>query len=372
MHLRAAVDFPCKLCYNEISHRKGDKMKERNYGIELLRLVLMFMVCMLHILGQGGVLNAYEAGTAQYKLFYLLATIAYPAVDAFALITGYYAKDRPPKYQRLLDLWLQVFFYSCFVTLFFVLTGIAEPLDFEILLESLFPITSNQYWYFSCYFGAFFFFYPARLLVAQLSETSAKKLLTVMFVLFSLMGLTQDTFRLNKGYSMAWLIVLYTAGLLARKCRIFEKTKTRKLVCICILCVVITWLMLVTTDRTMLLNYTSPTIAVCGLLLVILFSRCKLNGKVIGKLSPCAFGIYLFQLNPIVWNNLQGAAVERLSPDIGMALLQIMAFSAILFLCGLAVDFIRQRLFDLLRIPKATKWFYEEASKLFDKRLTHS
>lgn len=332
----------------------------------------MFMICMLHILGQGGVLDAYEPGTTQYQLFYLLETIAYPAVDAFALITGYCAKDRPPKYQRLLDLWLQVFFYSCFVTLFFVLTGIAASPDFEILLESLFPISSNQYWYFTCYFGAFFFFYPARLLVAGLSETSAKKLLAVIFVLFSLMELTQDTFRMNKGYSMAWLIVLYTAGLLVRKCHIFEKTKSRKLICICILCVVITWLMLVTTDRTMLLNYTSPTIAVYGLLLVILFSRCKLKGKIIGKISPCAFGVYLFQLNTIVWNDLRGAVAERLSSHIGMALLQIMAFSAILFLCGLAVDLIRLKLYHLLRIPKATKWFYEEASKLFDKRLTHS
>ena len=30
----------------------------RNHGIDLLRLALMFMVCMLHTLGQGGILNA--------------------------------------------------------------------------------------------------------------------------------------------------------------------------------------------------------------------------------------------------------------------------------------------------------------------------
>ena len=37
--------------------------KERNYGIDLLRLVLMFMVCILHTLKQGGVLEACEAGS---------------------------------------------------------------------------------------------------------------------------------------------------------------------------------------------------------------------------------------------------------------------------------------------------------------------
>lgn len=27
--------------------------KQRNYGIDLLRLVLMLMVCLLHVLGRG-------------------------------------------------------------------------------------------------------------------------------------------------------------------------------------------------------------------------------------------------------------------------------------------------------------------------------
>lgn len=34
-----------------------DKIK-CNYGIELLRLTLMYMVCMLHTLQQGGILGA--------------------------------------------------------------------------------------------------------------------------------------------------------------------------------------------------------------------------------------------------------------------------------------------------------------------------
>lgn len=38
---------------------------ERNYGIDLLRLVLMYMVCILHTLGQGGILEACEPGTAE-------------------------------------------------------------------------------------------------------------------------------------------------------------------------------------------------------------------------------------------------------------------------------------------------------------------
>ena len=32
-------------------------MEERNYGIDLLRIVSMMMVVLLHVLGQGGILD---------------------------------------------------------------------------------------------------------------------------------------------------------------------------------------------------------------------------------------------------------------------------------------------------------------------------
>lgn len=42
---------------------------QRNYGIDLLRLVLMYMVCILHTLGQGGILNACQEGTTEFRVF---------------------------------------------------------------------------------------------------------------------------------------------------------------------------------------------------------------------------------------------------------------------------------------------------------------
>ena len=43
------------------AERREINMREssnRNYGIDALRLLLMFMVCILHTMGQGGVLGA--------------------------------------------------------------------------------------------------------------------------------------------------------------------------------------------------------------------------------------------------------------------------------------------------------------------------
>ena len=85
---------------------------KRNYGIELLRLVLMFMVCVLHTLGRGGILNESAGGSVQYNVFWFLEILSFCAVNGFALISGYTASDRPRKYEKIVEMWIQVFFYS--------------------------------------------------------------------------------------------------------------------------------------------------------------------------------------------------------------------------------------------------------------------
>ena len=60
---------------------------ERNYGIDLLRLVSMFLVVLLHATAIPR-RNA-EAGTIIYDTVYLLRTLSFPCVDIFAIISGY-------------------------------------------------------------------------------------------------------------------------------------------------------------------------------------------------------------------------------------------------------------------------------------------
>ena len=59
----------------------------RNYGIDLLRLVSMFLVVLLHATATPR-RNA-EAGTAIYNTVYLIRTLSFPCVDIFAIISGY-------------------------------------------------------------------------------------------------------------------------------------------------------------------------------------------------------------------------------------------------------------------------------------------
>ena len=66
-------------------------MKQRNVGIDVLRVVSMFLIIMGHILMQGGVLSAYlnEGIQVGYYFFNTIYVLAYCGVKCFALVSGY-------------------------------------------------------------------------------------------------------------------------------------------------------------------------------------------------------------------------------------------------------------------------------------------
>ena len=89
------------------------EIRERNYGIDLLRLVSMLYVVILHVLGQGGVLGAVAEGSAQYQIAWFLEVWSLCAVNIFGIISGYVGfteKEKPHIYANYLVIWLQVVF----------------------------------------------------------------------------------------------------------------------------------------------------------------------------------------------------------------------------------------------------------------------
>ena len=130
--------------------------KQRNYGIDLLRMIAMLMVVILHILGKGGVLQAAPPLSIRYETAWLLETAAYCAVDCYALISGYVGFGTRCRYADLAALWLRVVFYTVTITAVFalVLPGSVSAGEW---LRAIFPVMFNQYWYFTAYFCLFLF-----------------------------------------------------------------------------------------------------------------------------------------------------------------------------------------------------------------------
>ena len=113
---------------------------------------------MLHTLGQGGVLQTCEAGSVQYKVFWFMEILACCAVDGFAIISGYTAVDRPRKFEKLTDMWLQAFFYSFVVTAILTIAGLNPDWSVKDLIKCALSVTFDKFWYFTVYFALFFQF----------------------------------------------------------------------------------------------------------------------------------------------------------------------------------------------------------------------
>ena len=198
-------------------------MTTRNYGIDLLRLVLMFMICILHVLGQGGILSNSIIGTVNYKIFWFIEIFCYCAVNGFAFISGYTSTNRPHKYDKIVKMWFQAFFYSFILTAFFTIIGINKTWTITDAIACAFPVTNKKFWYFSAYFILYFAIPILNNFLFQIDEIVAKKYFLGFVILFSGIGMIKDAFALKQGYSALWLIVLYCLGVLAKRIKLFEQ-----------------------------------------------------------------------------------------------------------------------------------------------------
>lgn len=341
-------------------------MEKRNHGIDLLRLILMFMVCLLHTLGHGGILNASVKGSISYNVFWFIEILSYGAVDAFALISGYASKNKPQRYDKIINIWFQIFFYSFILTVLFTIVGINKNVRMTDMITSAFPITYNKFWYMTAYFALFFTMPIINNFMINIDEKTAKKTFIIMFVLFSLIGFINDSFCTISGYSTIWLMILYCLGALAKKINLFEKKKTITLIIMWGICIISTWILRVYFGYKNMMTYISQTILLSAILMVVLFSRIKLKGNVISKLAPLVLGVYLFQLNPVIWNGyIKNAFIFVAYKNIVVAVLLILLFSGVIFGCGLIVEMIRNKISNIIKI----ELFSRKIGNLIEKLL---
>ena len=90
--------------------------KERCYGIDLLRMLSMFMIVCLHVLSQGGVMVRLLSFPEPYYACWLLESACFCAVNIYGLISGYVGVTGSHRLSRIIILWLQTMFYTVGIT----------------------------------------------------------------------------------------------------------------------------------------------------------------------------------------------------------------------------------------------------------------
>ena len=188
--------------------------RERNYGIEIFRCVAMIMIIILHIVNQGGVLNATKTFTPSYYGAYWLKVVGYCAVDCYALISGYVNASKRFRIKRILSLWVEVVFWLAVpaAVCHFFIPSITVTRD--NWLEAFFPVSTKAYWYFN---GYILLFALMPILNRGLEALDKKQHRNIALFLFFAVCCMQfigggDLFVTGSGYSGIWLVILYIFG----------------------------------------------------------------------------------------------------------------------------------------------------------------
>ena len=307
----------------------------RIVGIDALKLLAMFYIVVLHVLGRGGVIS--HAAGLSHTLAWALEIWAFCAVDIYALVSGfvgYRESGGGVSTAPLVKRWLQVLFWSVSIG---VLVWALRPgrVSLGELGVCFLPLSTNRYWYFTAYAPLVIIAPLINYAVRAMSERDAYTALVVLAVAFS--GVSTafkgiDPFHVHSGYSVLWLAFLYFGGATMKKLELGRKIPTSHLVMAALVAFTCTicWklgmrsrvfsLASIKVDETNLITYTSPTVLTVAVCHVILFARMRLSSRasaIVEALVPAAFGVYLIHAHPMVFKHvLSGrfAFIGTLSP----------------------------------------------------------
>ncbi len=343
--------------------------KERHYGIDLLRIVCMYMIPVLHVLGQGGVMARTGTNDPTYYACWFLELVCLCAPNCYGLISGYVGLNAPYRPKRLIRMILTVEFYTVVIGILFRIVS-PELITRDAILQCLFPIQWKNYWYYSAYVALFLLMPYLNKGIRVLDRKEKDRLMRVLFLLFCVFTMicktfAKDPFELIGGYSLIWLCILYVFGACLRDSRLLQIPRR---VCACgfLFCVTfaLTWKYLVehqvipapadTSFARMFVTYTSPTIFLCALFLFLFFVNTQIRGSVvkavIGTLSPLAFYVYIIHTHPLVWENRLYLAFKdwRMLPPFLCIPMVLLAALGIYLSCS-AVEFLRSGAVRLIR-----------------------
>lgn len=232
--------------------------KNRNVGLDILRIFSMIMIISLHYLGHGSVLENVEFGTLNYWISYSLEALSIVAVNCYVLISAYFLIDKKFNIKKIIRMVLEVFVYSIGIYLILVLT---KSIDFDkaSLIKSVFPITTQKYWFISSYIALLFIYPFLNILIKGMDKKQHGLLLIILFVSNSIISLIPGVtiFGVLNGYSIVWFINLYLIAAYIKKYIKHYSSKNYLIVYIITTILLLLSTVLLYMVKTYILNYSS-------------------------------------------------------------------------------------------------------------------
>lgn len=194
-------------------------LKNRNVGLDVLRILLAFLVVGIHVIAPATGAVARNVDGAVTKFFVCgLEAVCYPAVNTYVILSGFFTFAHKKSFSAVVrslgKLWLCLIFFS---VLGMIVSSVyyQQLPTFTTFVTRLFPICSGEWWYMTNYFILMLISPMLNQLIDQYSVkqhlyTLGGALIICCIIPFFLKY--EDFIGLNIGYGLIWFIVLYCTG----------------------------------------------------------------------------------------------------------------------------------------------------------------
>ena len=338
---------------------------KRNYSLDLLRLIAMFMVVCLHILNHGEVMSI-----ANGKVYYILMglrNLCIVAVNLYVMISGYFLVTQKFRPSKLIRLYIEVIFWGLAGFIFGIISGTTEFSVKTLIFGVMFPFSSGYYWFVSAYVILYLLSPILNFIIKKLTRKQHLAVCLGLLFFFSLwkdVFIFWNVFNMDDGYSFGWFIVLYFVG---SYLRLHADPKKWKLSWVWYF-VIAAFMTAVATVATLLpgdaeavvvsvfdriTQYNSILVTLAAMFLFVTFLKFEIKGKVpqkiIGLVAPAALGVYLIHDNRYVrdylWQNI--VKTQNFDGNSIVTVLLTVGWAALVFVACLALSFVIKLIFSL-------------------------
>ncbi len=359
------------------------KKGSRQSNYELMRIISMMMIVIWHVFLYG---SNIDSAPDNIKMIYdLIRSILVVHVNSFVILSGYFQCKSKFKMSKLLSLINSVAFYKIFILTLVFIFGFSSVSKVSII-RNVFPLDLESYWFIRVYLILYIISPFLNKFIATLSKHEYRKLLIVLFTLFSVISTFTNQEALsntvNYGYSLVSFVFLY---LLGAYFRIYPFSDTyfgkrfsknaQQLMFIFIFFalafinfsthVVFTKLLsggeiasyIGRTYSVAFNQYDNPLVVLQSLSYFMIFGYLNLKSRLINVISSTTFGIYLIHENIFLRYNMYrifkfpAVAVSK------MVFVRVFLVTIIIFTICFIIDFIRQKLFKKIYDLKLSKRF---------------
>lgn len=346
--------------------------KERNIGIDLLKIFAMIGVVVLHYNNLGiGKAFAYAPlfSHKSYALFFL-QSVFICAVNVFVMISGYFMADTTRvNIKKPIRLLVQVVVFREMIYIIKTLCS-GKQLYGPLLWRFLLP----QSWFAVLYVALYCLAPYLSRLLKSLSDKNLGIFVNLSFILFSIWPFAVDVLQewtgitfsglssvarsgSDFGYTLINFILVYLLGAAIRRKGTTGKlwvSAIKLLVCWIVLFLSAYWMESHDGSINLIFSYSNPLVILSAVYLLQIFSRITLRANpVVTSIAASTFSVYL--LNSTLIAELFN--VEKYVKSHGLLMLLHIAWTCIA-VCG--ISYLAQLLYDLITKPiykLLDKWF---------------